>query len=60
MQDRYLARLTNDNLIKTLNWAMEQHPKLTAKRNQDSSFENIRSLQNELIKRFRILEPEAV
>ena len=60
MEDRYLARLANENLLKHLEWAMEQHPKLKAKQNQKSSLENIRTLQNELIKRFRILEPEAV
>jgi len=58
MSDRYLSRLSNENLIKTLQSAMKTQPLL--KTNRYEGLENIRVLQEELIKRFEILEPEAV
>ena len=51
MSDRYLARLSNEALIECLQSAMKTQPLLKARRNE--GLENIRILQDELIRRFQ-------
>jgi len=58
MSDRYLARLSNENLIGTLRSAMKTQPLLEHRRHEGLA--HIITLQNELIKRFEILQLEEV
>lgn len=58
MSDRYLARLSNENLIVCLRSAMKTQPLLEHRRHEGLA--NIADLQNELIKRFEILQFEEV